>query len=173
MKPIIITNAETIKRTNYHHKYNGDSFKLIHPYEMNFPVVWQDDPEETTFSNKREYTHRAEINVQGRVWKELHKSGKYYEKINIETFLHKKLIDEGFRVGDANFLEAYKGRFLYCTDPSDNPRFKEYWICDMKHQERNPEGSFFTWTTKPKLYKVRKLETFQEFKEKLKELNLI
>lgn len=163
MKPVIIYEQDTRTIVNHHNKRFGDDFVLVHPYEVNFKVVWQDDPDQTTFSNKREYVHRAELIVTDCVWKEIKKTGKYLENIEETIFIHKNKIKNGLDIGEHNFLNAYKGRFLYLRNDVANEKFAEYYIYD--NVDFNFKGA--------NLYKNKKLNDFKEFKAKLKELKLI
>jgi hypothetical protein len=91
------------------------------------------------------------------VWKEVIKTGSIGENIHETFFMHKNKLSQGLDVGEHNFLNAYKGRFLYIQSGS------KYYIYD--NIDFNYKGA--------NLYKSKKLNDFKEFKSKLKQLNLI
>lgn len=168
MKPVIIYEQDTRTIVNHHHRLYGDDYIIVHPYEMGPRVVERDDPNTTWDSGKEEYVHHVTLEVEGLVWTEIKKTGKYLEQIQETTYVHKSIIDEGFRVVDVGFLKPYQNRFLYLTNNTENPRFKKYFIVDVN-------DSYWLNRKKPVLYeiKLQGFKDFKEFKSKLKELNLL
>jgi hypothetical protein len=140
-------------------KYVGEDLIIHHPYELNFKVIHEEIHEEID----GKWVKEVELDVEDRVWCEYEKDGVAFERVEETFFLHKNKIEDGLRPGDQNFLNAYKGRFLYARSDVANEKFAEYYILD--NVNFNYKGM--------NQYKIKKLKDFKEFKNKLKELNLI
>lgn len=139
-------------------KYLGEDLIIDTPYELGLEITYQ-----TEEGNEEHWIREAELNVKDSVWVEYDKDGVAFENVEKTFYMHESKITKGLEVGEQNFLNAYKDRFLYIRDDVANEKFAQYYIYD--NVDFNFKGA--------KLYKINKLQDFKEFKAKLKELKLI
>jgi hypothetical protein len=129
----------------------GENVIIISPDE----IVSKESGDED-LRKKENWKKTITLSVFLCTWMEIHRSGDFFEKTKKEYYTTMAELQSGYRGKSLSFLRRenllYKDRFLLLTDN------KYDYIYDNKFK---------------KDYQIKKINNFKEFKEELKNKNLI
>lgn len=158
MNKVMIWDEETRNITIKGNERWGSDVRVKAPYEQVTYNEFDTEPLERTWEDRENFRDEWHIEkeylVKNKVWKEIVFYGAALEYSDENLYAHKDVLQRGLNERELNFLNSYRNRFLLITNGEE----------DMIYDNKNK-----------KLFKTntKNIETFKEFKEKLKELNLI
>lgn len=156
MNKVMIWNEETRNITIKGNERWGSDVRVKAPYEQVTYNEFDTEPLERTWEDRENFRDEWHIEkeylVKHKVWKEIVFYGAALEYSDENLYAHKDVLQRGLTKEELDFLNSYRNRFLLMCDGEKN------YIYDNKTLN---------------FYEIENIQTFKEFKEKLKELNLI
>lgn len=158
MNKVMIWDEETRNITIKGNERWGSDVRVKAPYEQVTYNEFDTEPLERTWEDRENFRDEWHIEkeylVKSKVWKEIVFYGAALEYSDENLYAHKDVLQRGLNERELNFLNSYRNRFLLITNGEE----------DMIYDNKNK-----------KLFKTntKNIQTFKEFKETLKELNLI